>query len=234
MAVPRIIDYNPDRLLYRHNDKAVAAGQGMANIYTNATKPTYFVVNPAKLGSYQKRPGTSKSFRSAGVYRLLDMSDTATVDWIRARAMPNELAALDIAFPRNLDGSYRRRSDGATKDQDDASMAAICRIIADEGIEAHGSHTNAQNSEEHGEFHEEVMLCPASFPHFRVDNSRVRLATAPNAGGKGKKPGGGGGGGVGGLSLNFNSMGGRRRTKKRNRSSYRRGGRRSRSGNAAN
>jgi hypothetical protein len=182
MVLPKLRNINNlgSAKIYRTNDYYGPIGMSMNTLYTNPNKGTYFVLDPKKLSEYFARVGQQgKGFtrKEANHVKLLDMSDPATVIWVKEHATAPERLALEVAFPDNAD--VKRFSSGETKHLDDESLAAIARIIAETGIHANGYYSAEQKVNGITRFHEEVGIIPQAFGKFTIIE-HVR-STAPRA-----------------------------------------------------
>lgn len=175
MAEPKIIEFGGP--LYRANERWTAPGRSMRNLYS-LNKPTFFLNDSSYLGQYiaDYKSGHLGSLNNSDIYPkrfnikegfvllLLDMKDVNTVKWVLSHAMPAEEGALRRSFKMMSNNSIQRLSNSLVKNDDDVSLAAICRIIKTTGIDADGYYTAAQlNNEGDVQFHPEVGLCPDAF-----------------------------------------------------------------------
>jgi len=175
MAEPKIIEFGQP--LYRANERWTAPSRSMRNLYS-LDKPTFFLNNSKYLAQYiaDYKSGHLGSANNGDIYpkrfnmkegstlRLLDMKDVDTVRYVLSHATPAEEGALRRSFEVMPNNSIKRLSTSLIKNDDDVSLAAICRIIKTTGIDADGYYTAAHLDDEGSvKFHPEVGLCPASF-----------------------------------------------------------------------
>jgi hypothetical protein len=173
-AEPKIIEFR--EALYRANERWTSPGRSMRNLYS-LDKPTFFLNNSKYLAQYiadykSGRLGSSDNsdiypkrfdLKEGSVLRLLDMKDVGTVRWVLSHATPAEAPALRRSFEVMPNNSIKRLSTSLIKNDDDTSLAAICRIIKTTGIDADGYYTAAQLDDKGSvKFHPEVGLCPAA------------------------------------------------------------------------
>lgn len=168
-----------DAQLYRTDKEVGPVGMPMNEVYTNATRPTYFMNNISgangkpnfsRMNEYAYLVGNKiKTFglKEGEMVRLLDMSSVKTYDWLMERLTAEEKKSFVISFPIK-NGAVARFSSGNTKKDDDVALAAICRILTKEQV-ADG-YTSATQYDKSGErsFHSEVGLCPFAFPKYQV------------------------------------------------------------------
>jgi hypothetical protein len=184
---PAIIEISGS--IYRANERSARTGMTMRNVYS-LNKPTFFLNNSRYLAQYvndykKGRLGSRNSnntsiypkrFAIDSVLRLLDMKNADTVNWILEHATPSESISLRRSFEVEPVGSVKRLSTSLIKNDDDVSLAAICRIIKSTGIDADGYYTGAQ-LKDNGTvaFHPEVGLCPEAFTKLAFDGLEGRI-----------------------------------------------------------
>jgi len=184
---PAIIEISGS--IYRANERSARTGMTMRNVYS-LNKPTFFLNNSRYLAQYvndykKGRLGSRNSnntsiypkrFAIDSVLRLLDMKNADTVNWILEHATPSESISLRRSFEVDPVGSVKRLSTSLIKNDDDVSLAAICRIIKSTGIDADGYYTGAQlKDNDTVAFHPEVGLCPEAFTKLAFDGLEGRI-----------------------------------------------------------
>lgn len=199
---PKIVEINGP--IYRANEQSARTGMTMRDVYS-LDKPTFFLNNSKYLQRYiehyKKGHLGSRNYNKTTIYpkrfdtkvdnvlRLLDMNDPVTVQWVLSHAASRETSSLRKSFVAQPNNSIKRVSTANVKNDDDVSLAAICDIIKNTGIDADGYYSRATFKENGVEvFHPEVGLCPEAFNKLIFSRIEGRVAEKELLGKRRQRP----------------------------------------------